>query len=64
MMNLKAAIGFMAVGVYMLAGLFLIVQGATAGPQEFITVGVGMIGPVAGAVLKELYPNFIKTLKG
>ena len=62
-MNFSGAIGFLVVGMMMLAALFLIVYGAADGKQELITVGVGIAGPIFGAVTNKYFPNIVEAIK-
>ena len=62
-MNFGGAIGFLVVGMMMLAALFLIVYGATSGKQELVTVGVGIGGPILGAVSNKYFPNIVEAIK-
>jgi len=62
-MNLQGTIGFFAVGMFILLGFVLAVYGAFNNRMELITIGIGIIGPVSGAVIDHFFPNIIEAIK-
>jgi hypothetical protein len=58
-MNFQGAIGFMAIGLYLLAALFCVIYGVMN--DETVTAfGTGMFGTVIGVVLKQFFPDAVR----
>ena len=62
-MNFQGAIGFMVVGITLLAALFLVIFGAMEEQPTFITVGVGILSTAFGAVMRQFFPDIVEVIK-
>lgn len=62
-MNFQGTIGFFTVGMFVLLGFILAVYGAVSSRMELITIGIGIVGPISGAVIDHFFPGIIEQIR-